>query len=126
MKSLVSWVADTVHAVSGIRPDELHTIDSENPSSDGPPNAMIARRCGVYFLYLGGQLQYIGQSRNIYSRIAKHMESAPFEFDRFVVSDCAPGELAEKEAAAIRLFEPKWNRDYPAHGGRKYEYRGTR
>ena len=86
---------------------------------------LAARPCGVYHLYLCGQLQYIGQSTNVFSRLAAHMKNAPFEFDAFQVFPCAQSILLKNEAAAIRKHRPRWNKAYPASGGQPYEYRGV-
>lgn len=40
-----------------------------------------ARYAGVYFLWQGDRLVYIGQSRDIYKRICKHRQSRKAVFD---------------------------------------------
>ena len=114
------WVAATVHAVSGIWPEHL----ARRPALDWIGFTVPARICGVYMLYLGDKLQYIGQSRSIMERVAAHTKMASFDFDSVRVFPCAEADLTRKEAEAIRTLEPPCNREYPSHGGLKHEYRG--
>ena len=76
--------------------------------------------CGVYLLVRDGVVVYIGQSKNVYSRIAAHTQGAAFEFDAFEVELCAPEELLYEEARLIDKHMPRENKMIPAYGLRKY------
>ena len=76
--------------------------------------------CGVYLLMRDGAVVYIGQSKNVYSRIASHMKAASFEFDAFEIEVCAPEELLTEEARLIDKHMPRENKMFPAYGLRKY------
>ncbi len=65
-------------------------------------------RSGVYFLYRGHELQYIGQSVSIFRRIYDHL-SAGVDFDSFAFVEFDPSELLEWEARYIAKFEPPLN-----------------
>ncbi len=75
---------------------------------------------GVYILYLNSEVMYVGQSMNIYSRLATHMRNAPFEFDSFVLEECGKEQRLAKEAELIHKLQPKWNRDIPAYLNKKF------
>ena len=88
-----------------------------------------AQQVGVYFLM--GELSeaglpraYIGQSGNVYGRIAQHMDRAAFSFDTFAIQPCEPEERIRLEAEAIRRDMPRWNREIPALNGVPHERRG--
>lgn len=120
-----AWVANAVHAVSGA--SECKALPAEPVVSvvqeDGDAIKSSAYVCGVYFLYLADELQYIGQSGNVYARLAQHMAMAPFEFDRFVIEACSASSLRENEAKAIHKHSPRWNKEIPAYGGKKHSRR---
>ncbi len=63
---------------------------------------------GVYFLYLGGKLQYIGQSIEPASRLSQHRHSGKV-FDRAYIIPVPAFELDRVEGALIRHFRPPLN-----------------
>ena len=87
---------------------------------DAPNNKRKAYVLGVYCLYFGDDIVYVGQSRNIYGRISQHMNGAPFEFDHFIIKECEPFELRLLEAKLIQELQPKWNKILPAYNGVRY------
>lgn len=68
---------------------------------------------GIYFLYHGVTLTYIGQSDNVLARISNHRANGKI-FDTFSVFRCGQEWLLPLEAAFIRKFNPPENR---AHNG---------
>lgn len=66
---------------------------------------------GVYFLIRAGELQYIGQSKNVASRISSHQ--GVIDFDSVFVLECAAGDRDSVEGALIRAFQPPLNGKTP-------------
>lgn len=69
---------------------------------------------GIYFLYLRGKLQYIGQAVDVYARIAVHRREKTFDEAKFLA--CTREELNDWEGFFIRLLEP------PLNGGKMAAY----
>jgi hypothetical protein len=71
--------------------------------------------CGIYFL-MGARdtVRYVGQSRDIMSRLAQHRKSPPVPFTRVAWQPFALHELDEAEARLIARFEPVGNRSRPS------------
>lgn len=63
--------------------------------------------CGVYFLRKGNEIVYIGQSINVYGRVATHRSSKDFDTVEFL--PCARDRLDEMEGFFIRLLRPRLN-----------------
>lgn len=63
---------------------------------------------GIYFLFKEGVVVYIGQSKNVLSRISAH-KSAGVDFDEFAYRLCKQRELNWLEAAYTALHRPKLN-----------------
>ncbi len=84
-------------------------------------NAYVA---GVYLLMRDGEIVYVGQSGNVYSRIAKHMDTARFTFDAFSIFGCSDKDGRLKmEAELIHKYQPSENRIFPAYETNPYEER---
>jgi excinuclease UvrABC nuclease subunit len=64
--------------------------------------------CGIYYLWDGAEVLYVGKSINVQKRIARH-RSARLDFSGYFVDTCAPLELDRREAQAIAEFSPKHN-----------------
>lgn len=64
-------------------------------------------RCGVYFLRKADVIVYIGQSTNVYSRVATHERDKDFDSVTFV--PCAKEQLDDLEGFYIRLIKPPLN-----------------
>lgn len=75
---------------------ELYILPPSIPST--PP--------GIYFLCNGKELVYIGQSRNVGSRVPRHMDK---EFDRAFFIPCHINHLLDFERTLIRHFKPPLN-----------------
>lgn len=70
---------------------------------------------GVYFLYLRGELQYVGQSIEPSIRLAQHRNAGKM-YDRAFLVPC-PGFLMDKfEGALIRHFRPPLNGNMSPRG----------
>lgn len=63
---------------------------------------------GVYFLIDGDRVVYVGQSVNVYSRIASHYDKA---FDKFAFILCNKDMLNGLESLYIHLLRPPLNAD---------------
>ena len=61
---------------------------------------------GVYFLILGDEVVYVGQSTNIYSRIPNHVDK---EFDKYAFVPCEVGLLNKLESLYIHVLRPRLN-----------------
>lgn len=71
--------------------------------------------CGVYFLFSGDDLIYVGQSVNILSRLLEHTGKG---FDSFTYILCERDELDDLEAAYILRYMPRLNGEF-CNSGRK-------
>ena len=96
--------------------DVLLTLDQIRAASKSPPKR---RWCGVYFLFCGEELIYVGQSVDVLSRLTNHRNKG---FDRYSVILCEPEELTDLEAAYILLFKPRLNGG--GHGDRHHRLGG--
>jgi predicted GIY-YIG superfamily endonuclease len=66
--------------------------------------------CGVYYLWDGAQVIYVGSSRLIERRVSDH-RSKGLDFAGYFIDECAPSELFRREAAAIAEFRPILNKN---------------
>lgn len=66
---------------------------------------------GVYFLYDGEELVYIGQSDNIYRRIGQHISEGVKRFDSFCFYEVGEERII-LESYLINKFQPKYNQTY--------------
>lgn len=64
---------------------------------------------GIYVLFHGDEVVYVGQSKNPQARIGQHAASPVKTFDSFVFIPCAEEHLDREEVAMIRRFRPKLN-----------------
>tara|TARA_X000001036_G_C20140235_1_gene586998 strand:- start:107 stop:472 length:366 start_codon:yes stop_codon:yes gene_type:complete len=67
----------------------------------------IKKRSGVYFLFDGDELIYIGQTINEYQRVAGHFNDKIF--DSYTFMPCLKEELNTIESVYIDHFKPKLN-----------------
>lgn len=79
--------------------DKLIPISIKSAESVGCP--------GVYFLCHEGQVVYVGQSVNVFSRIGAHIGDKAFDSAFFV--RVPKSDLDYVEGALIRTLEPKYN-----------------
>ena len=62
---------------------------------------------GIYFLIQDNEIIYVGQSVNIFARIATHIEQK--EFDSYAYLECPPEQLNTYESLYIHTLRPKLN-----------------
>mgnify|MGYP001571625471 CR=1 FL=1 len=95
---------------SALPADRLLDLNTIRNASRKPPEAI----CGVYFLWKGSDLIYVGKSVNLVCRLLNH--SRQRDFDSYSVVECQEGELADLETAYILLLKPPQNgaqNEYP-------------
>lgn len=71
--------------------------------------------CGVYFLVSGDEVIYVGQSRDIASRVETHQRDK--DFDAVAYIECDPAELNAVESDYIAQFSPRLNKGGPTKEG---------
>ena len=65
---------------------------------------------GVYFLFHGSTLMYIGKSLHVHERIAKHMRDRVFGFDAYTIVAAPKSQIGDLEARYIRALSPTFNK----------------
>jgi hypothetical protein len=65
---------------------------------------------GVYFLVDNGEIVYVGQSVNVYSRISQH----GIKFDKFAFVPCPVNLLDRLESFYIHVLRPRSNGNFNA------------
>lgn len=74
-----------------------------------PTRAIVNKNLrGVYFLFKGNNLRYIGQSENLISRIYTHVSKCR-DFDNYAYIEVSAYALKYIEAAFISAFDPPHN-----------------
>lgn len=70
---------------------------------------------GIYFLFQGDELVYLGQSTDIASRIITHKRRNLFQFDHYCYYYLSPTDDSTNdiEAELIILLKPKYNESLP-------------
>lgn len=66
------------------------------------------KACGVYYLWDGERVLYVGASVNVQRRLGDHAR-AGVPFIQAFFDECDPTELQDRETAAIREFKPCLN-----------------
>lgn len=92
--------------------ERIYTIVSQafSPPADFNFEAFAKTSSGIYLLYNGRQIVYIGQSNAVFTRIGSHIRDPEKDFDGVRVIPCPPDCLDELEALLIRIFSPKCNK----------------
>lgn len=65
---------------------------------------------GVYFLFYGAELHYVGQAINLMRRIGQHMYEELIPFNRISWVYCDRPDLLRLENAYISILRPAFNR----------------
>ena len=65
---------------------------------------------GVYFLFSGKEIVYVGQSTHVPGRIATHVLERKMNFDRVTYISVLPSDLLPEESRYISMFKPKYNK----------------
>jgi hypothetical protein len=69
----------------------------------------LERKCGVYFLFDGDELVYIGQTTDFDTRIAMHSLRKTKAFDRVAFIPAEKIDVGQVEAGYIARYKPKYN-----------------
>lgn len=64
--------------------------------------------CGVYFLFSGEEVVYVGQSINVHARIKQHVKWIPFDDCGWLAVE--QDKLLEVESYYISLLQPMYNK----------------
>lgn len=64
---------------------------------------------GLYFLYLGDDLVYIGKSNNIRGRLIQHIDAGDKDFDSWSYFEMDVPSCIQAERELIQRFRPKYN-----------------
>ena len=64
---------------------------------------------GIYFLFSGDELVYVGKSLNAIARVHSHKKENIKRFDSYSVIECEEKELEKLEAEYIKKFKTKYN-----------------
>lgn len=73
----------------------------------------IRKLRGVYLLWRGDEVVYVGQSVNIQQRIGVHLANPKKDFDAITYAIVESGDLNEIEAELIVKFNPCLNNELP-------------
>lgn len=76
-----------------------------------------AKKLGVYFLFSGTDVVYIGSSRNVLQRVGQHLDK---DFDSVQWIETALEQMRLTEGRWILAFKPKYNGYVDARGVRMY------
>lgn len=69
--------------------------------------------CGIYFLFDGEDIVYVGQSTEVELRIQKHRKEGRKKFDSWNFIECPATWLDDMETDCIIHFDPKYNKSLP-------------
>ncbi len=67
-------------------------------------------KSGVYVLLLGGIVVYVGESKNVYSRIGAHVKDSNKRFDSVRILPCQEHRRKYWEAVLIDRYQPLFNK----------------
>ncbi len=67
--------------------------------------------CGVYFLFQGPELVYLGQSVNVHARVHGHAVTKAGAFDAWAWTPCPKEALSATERAYLDKYLPRLNTD---------------
>lgn len=66
--------------------------------------------CGIYFLILGDEIVYVGQSVDVLGRINTHYREGQKQFDSYSFVKVPAEDLCNQEAKYIAEINPEYNR----------------
>ena len=89
------------------------------PKPDGMAQLAFANVCGIYFLWQGTKIVYVGQSRLIRLRILQHIDDGVKTFDGLSFIKCDPQALNRRERYFIEALIPRYNACKIANRARK-------
>lgn len=83
----------------------------ENINLDTLPFINVSAKRGIYFLYRGLELVYIGQTVNLFRRIGQHLDDKTKEFDSYKFLEINGNiNLMKIEIFLIKRFQPTYNK----------------
>jgi hypothetical protein len=65
-------------------------------------------RSGIYFLEVGAEIVYVGQSVDVLKRISRHITDGK-RFDSYAFISCPPEDMDRLEKLYITALLPDWN-----------------
>lgn len=68
----------------------------------------MIEQCGIYFLFKGKKIVYIGQSKQAFTRVKQHHANL-MDYDNIRFVPCEPSALSDYENYCIRKFKPLYN-----------------
>ncbi len=101
--------------------------DSFMPHLDKPvqiPSTSHFARRGVYFLWFGDEVVYVGQAENMRRRIGEHMSAGVKNFDGVSCVPCATDKLQKLERHYIQVMTPRFNKCSIAQEARRLKAKG--
>lgn len=111
-----AWGAQTERTLKG---GALHRRELEKKIGAGGPKlcaqeilnnrVKVANHSGVYILFSGDMVTYVGQSKNVIKRITSHADKGR-RFDSYHVIPCLPCDLDEIERHYIDMLAPPENK----------------
>ena len=68
-----------------------------------------------YLLFHDNEVMYVGQSKNVFSRIGAHLSSGVIPFFMFRYFEVLPHEMNDIEAEEIIKYRPRYNNSIPSN-----------
>jgi hypothetical protein len=99
---------------------------SRIPPSRGLEQLPSETVSGIYFLWRGSQLIYVGQSRHIAQRVGQHIEEGRKPFDGMSFIRVEISHLNHVERLYIERFLPQYNRCAMSKARRKLKVLGCK
>ena len=100
------------HRIVGYMPERLKAaVAKANYSRDEILSCSMpaANMCGVYFLIAKGSIKYVGQTINLFHRLAQHKRAGK-KFDSYSFIPCEQEQLNELERIYCDLLMPDENK----------------
>lgn len=79
------------------------------PIPNGLAQLPTSKQCGIYFLWDGGIVVYVGQSHDLTQRVCQHIQEGVKRFSAASFIFCRPHELDKLERHYIEKMAPKYN-----------------
>ena len=89
--------------------DIQHIVDSAKKRKIEIPPVTL----GIYFLFSGDEVVYVGQSQDVMSRIMTHRGNGIIRFDSASAVPTNNSHKNEVEATLIVMMNPKYNKEIP-------------
>lgn len=83
------------------------------PSS---PRYTVLPVCGIYFLWKGSEIVYVGKSTDCHFRAIRHAKEGEKHFDSYTILECKPEKLDHLENYYVLTYTPQYNISLPSGG----------